>query len=93
MYLQVHILAAPAYDVLLGKPFEVLTESNVKTHSDGTVELTLTDPNSKQKLVVPTYNCGCGPKFCQPESGCSEERPEEESVKKEEQDFQSSRNC
>ena len=93
VYLQVHILAAPAYDVLLGKPFEVLTESNVKTRSDGTVELTLTDPNSKQKLVVPTYNRGCRPKFCQPESGCSKERPEEESVKKEEQDFQSSRNC
>ncbi len=58
LYLQVHIINDPAYDVLLGKPFEVLTESNVKTKRDGTVELTLTDPNNGKKLVITTYDRG-----------------------------------
>jgi len=58
LYLQVHVMAQPAYDVLLGKPFEVLTESNVKTRKDGSVELTITDPNSGRKLVIPTYDRG-----------------------------------
>lgn len=61
VYLQVHIMTNPAYDVLLGKPFEVLTESNVKTRRDGSVELTLTDPKDGRRLVIPTYDRGKGP--------------------------------
>lgn len=90
LYLQVHILSAPAYDVLLGKPFEVLTESNVKTRSDGTVELTITDPNTKRKLVVPTYDRGCGPKIIQREPRGPESVLEESPVEPSEQNFQSS---
>ena len=30
MYLQVHVISLPAYDVLLGWPFDVLTESVVR---------------------------------------------------------------
>ena len=63
VHLQVHIMTNPAYDVLLGKPFECLTQSNVQTWKNGGVELTLTDPNTGQKLVVPTYDKGKTPQL------------------------------
>ena len=34
LYLQVHVLCAPAYDILLGRPFDVLTQSVVRNFSD-----------------------------------------------------------
>lgn len=68
LYLQVHVMAKPSYDVLLGRPFEVLTESNMKTRRDGTVELTITDPNSGRKRVIPTYDRGKRPDLPKPES-------------------------
>ena len=60
-FLQVHILENPPYRVLLGRPFDVLMSSILKTQSDGSSELTLVDPNSKKTTVVPTYKRGCGP--------------------------------
>ena len=69
LYLQVHVMAKPAYDVLLGRPFEVLAESNMKTRKDGTVELTITDPNSGRKRVIPTYDRGKPPEIAKPETG------------------------
>jgi hypothetical protein len=30
LYLQIHIIRLPAYDILLGRPFDVLTELTVK---------------------------------------------------------------
>lgn len=67
IYLQIHVMIDPAYEVLLGKPFEILTEANTKTRADGSVELTLTDPVSKRKLVVPTYDKGQVPRTLQKE--------------------------
>ena len=90
IYLQVHVISAAAYEVLLGKPFEILTESNVKTRADGSVELTLTDPNTQRKLVVPTYNRGCGPKIVQREPRIAE--PSSAENPNADQDFQSSMN-
>ncbi|KAE9388101.1 hypothetical protein BT96DRAFT_793355, partial [Gymnopus androsaceus JB14] len=29
-FLQVHIINSPAYDVLLGRPFEILTQAHIK---------------------------------------------------------------
>ena len=31
LYLQVHVIRSAAYNILLGRPFDVLTESTVKT--------------------------------------------------------------
>ena len=67
LYLQIHVMVDPVYEVLLGKPFEILTEANAKTRADGSVELTLTDPVSKRKLVVPTYDRGKRPKWMEKE--------------------------
>lgn len=65
LLLQVHILEAPPYRVLLGRPFDVYTSSIVQTKPDGTSELVLTDPNTKRIAIVPTYERGVGPEELQ----------------------------
>jgi hypothetical protein len=55
IYLQVHIIRSPAYKVLLGRPFDVLTKSRTD-HGDGNQLLTLTDPNTGKAWTVPTYD-------------------------------------
>ncbi|ETW82682.1 hypothetical protein HETIRDRAFT_108905 [Heterobasidion irregulare TC 32-1] len=46
LYLQVHIIRNPAYDVLLGRPFDILTESIVKNYSNEDQTITISDPNT-----------------------------------------------
>ena len=58
VYLQVHIIDQPAYDVLLGRPFDVLTESHVKNTTTGTQTLTIRDPASARRCVIPTHARG-----------------------------------
>ena len=65
VFLQVHVLENPPYQVLLGRPFETITGCDTKTKRDGSSELTLTDPNTKKMAVVPTYQRGCGPEELQ----------------------------
>ena len=65
LYLQVHIFENPPYRVLLGRPFSTLTYSTVKTHSDGSSEVIMTDPNTKVVATVPTYERGVGPEELQ----------------------------
>jgi hypothetical protein len=61
LFLQVHILENPPYRVLLGRPFDTFTSSEIRTAMDGSSEMILTDPNSKAKATVPTYERGVGP--------------------------------
>ena len=61
VYLQVHILEKPPYRILLGRPFDAFTASVVRTASDGSSELVLTDPNTGRVSVIPTYRRGEGP--------------------------------
>jgi hypothetical protein len=61
VYLQVHILEKPPYKILLGRPFDAFTASVVRTASDGSSELVLTDPNTGIVSVIPTYKRGEGP--------------------------------
>ena len=58
VYLQVYVIRCPAYDILLGRPFDVLTESIVRNfkHEDQTI--TLHNPNSGQVTTIPTISCG-----------------------------------
>ncbi len=46
VYLQVHIIKDPAYDVLLGRPFDALTTSTVYNMADGGQTIKIQDPNS-----------------------------------------------
>jgi hypothetical protein len=58
VYLQVHILRQPAYDILLGRPFDVLTESVVVNYHDENQTITILDPNTGKKATVPTVRRG-----------------------------------
>ena len=65
LLLQVHILEAPPYRVLLGRPFDTHASSIIQTRPDGASELVLTDPNTKRIAIIPTYKRGVGPEELQ----------------------------
>ncbi|KAE9397192.1 hypothetical protein BT96DRAFT_941130 [Gymnopus androsaceus JB14] len=52
--LQVHIVNSPAYDVLLGRPFEVLTQARTQSFLSGDQHITITDPNTEKIVTIPT---------------------------------------
>ena len=58
VYLQVHIIRNPAYQVLLGRPFDLLTKSQIDNSGDGSQIVTITDPNSGMKCAIPTFDRG-----------------------------------
>ncbi|KNZ78246.1 hypothetical protein J132_01224 [Termitomyces sp. J132] len=58
VYLQIHVLQSPAYDILLGCPFDVLTRSMINTLSDVETTITITDPNTGQRRTIPTFPHG-----------------------------------
>ncbi len=58
VYFQVHVIKHAAYDVLLGRPFEVLTASVFENALDGSQMVTLTEPNSGKRCKMPTYDRG-----------------------------------
>jgi len=69
VYLQVHILTDPAYKVVLGSPFDVLTESVIHNHRDGGQTVVVTDPNTRRRGVLPTYERGRPPTILQAAEG------------------------
>ena len=56
--MQVHIIGSPAYDILLGRPFDILTESIVRNFSNEDQTVTITDPNTGQRHTIPTFPRG-----------------------------------
>jgi hypothetical protein len=65
VYLQVHVVENAAYKVLLGRPFDIVTESVVKNSKDGSQSITLTDPNSGERCVMHTHERGKAPSVLQ----------------------------
>ncbi|KAJ7602190.1 hypothetical protein DFH06DRAFT_1024174 [Mycena polygramma] len=58
LYLQCHIVRAPAYDILLGRPFDQLTECKVNNSANGDQTLTIRDRNTGTELTLPTIPRG-----------------------------------
>lgn len=58
LYLQVHVIRNAAYDILLGRPFDVLTRSVVKNFSNAEQTLTIVCPNTDRVATVPTLARG-----------------------------------
>lgn len=58
LYLQVHVIRSPSYDILLGRPFDVLTESVIRNFANEDQTITITDPNTDNKCTVPTFARG-----------------------------------
>ena len=65
VYLQVHVIRNAAYRVLLGRPFDTITESEVKNSKDGSQSLTLTDLNTGERCVLQTHERGKPPTVLQ----------------------------
>lgn len=65
VYLQVHIIREPAYKVLLGRPFDVLTESLVANSADGGQTITIKDPNTGRRSTIPTFARGSDPEIAE----------------------------
>lgn len=61
VYLQVHVIKGVAYKVLLGRPFDIITESGVQNRSDGSQVITLKCPNTQKRVVIPTFERGKSP--------------------------------
>jgi hypothetical protein len=57
-YMQAHVIDSNAYDVLLGRPFDVLTESVIRNFANEDQTITIHDPNTGQHITVPTLARG-----------------------------------
>ena len=57
-YIQVHVIRSPAYNILLGRPFDILTESVVHNFANGDQTITIHDPNTGKRATVPTFSRG-----------------------------------
>ena len=58
LFLQIHVIKSPAYDILLGRPFDVLTESTVKNFANENQTITISDPNTGRMVTIPTIPRG-----------------------------------
>ncbi|THU87698.1 hypothetical protein K435DRAFT_681225, partial [Dendrothele bispora CBS 962.96] len=58
IYLQCHVIEKPPYQVLLGRPFDTLTESTIKNFPDGEQKVTITYHNTENKMTVSTFPRG-----------------------------------
>ncbi|KZV59476.1 hypothetical protein PENSPDRAFT_595385 [Peniophora sp. CONT] len=54
LYVQAHVIRSPAYDVLFGRPFDVLGETCVRNYRDSSQTVTIRDPNSSAVITIPT---------------------------------------
>ena len=48
LYVQIHVICNPAYDILLGRPFDILTESVVRNFANEDQTITIRNPNSSR---------------------------------------------
>ena len=54
LYVQIHIIRNTAYDILLGRTFDILTESIVRNFANEDQTLTIHDPNTGLRATIPT---------------------------------------
>ena len=56
-YMQVHVIRSPAYEILLGQPFDVLTQSIVRNFANAEQTITIHDLNTHHTVTIPTSPC------------------------------------
>ena len=61
-YVRMHVVRNAPYDVLLGRPFDALMETEVETDRSGHQIMRVRCPNTKRQLTVPTYDRGRAPR-------------------------------
>ena len=52
--LQVQVMKDAPYDMLLGRPFYALAQCVTKDYTSGDQYITITDPNTKHEIMIPT---------------------------------------
>jgi len=52
LQLQVHVIEDPVYDILLGRPFDIITKSAVKNFHNEDQTITITDPNDPHRIAT-----------------------------------------
>jgi hypothetical protein len=57
LYMQIHIIRNPAYDILLRCPFDVLTESVIQNYRNEAQTITIRNLNSSCTATIPTIPC------------------------------------
>ena len=57
LYLQFYIVRNPAYDILLGRPFDILVESIICNFENKSQMVTIYDPNTGKTAMVLTFTC------------------------------------
>lgn len=62
LYVQIHVIRSPAYDILLGRPFDILTQSVIRNYSNEDQMITIHDPNTRREVTVPTMPRGRSPR-------------------------------
>ncbi|KXN91265.1 hypothetical protein AN958_01587 [Leucoagaricus sp. SymC.cos] len=55
IHLQVHVMEQAPYRVLLGRPFDVITESQIANSTERQQFISITDPNSGEHASLSTY--------------------------------------
>jgi len=50
--MQVHVIRSPAYDILIGQPFDCLTESVIRNYRNEDQTITVHDPNSSRVATI-----------------------------------------
>jgi len=58
LYLQIHVICDPTYDILMGQPFDVLTQSIICNYANKDQTITICDPNSGEVTTIPTIPRG-----------------------------------
>lgn len=58
VFLQIHVVENAPYRILLGRPFDILTESRIVNSAEGMQMIVVTDPNTKHRMTLPTYEKG-----------------------------------
>ncbi|KXN87105.1 hypothetical protein AN958_09093, partial [Leucoagaricus sp. SymC.cos] len=58
IHLQVHVMEQAPYRLLLGRPFDVITESRIANSMEGHQFISITDPNTGEHASLSTYPRG-----------------------------------
>ena len=54
LLIQCHIVQSPAYDILMGQPFNILMSSVMHNYDNAEQTITITNPNSGKVYTIPT---------------------------------------
>ena len=58
MLLQIYVMNIASYIVLLGRPFDTITESWIVNDKEGNQTVCITCLNTRNKIAIPTYKRG-----------------------------------